>query len=267
MNISGSIGVTVLNSNFKKIIIFADSHYVDQYCRNDSVKITNWIKEKLSKKYQILLEEVERGNEELIELWPNSPHIQELKNLYLKEGNVINGIDIRKNFYKFSWELLADNKKIGEITLEEYLKKLEDFFTFQNDFYLKKINFNNVLFNLDLIKKQLINLKNNYEKYKINVNRFMKRSLNYIYQNNFKWVFHSFDKLCSNIMEWYCIYLIFTNKNNSILHLGLFHTREIVEKLINNHYFYKTFDNGITRYPENKNISCVYLPVNVLKDF
>ena len=35
------------------------------------------------KNYQILLEEVNRNQVKLLELWPNSDHIQNLKNLYL----------------------------------------------------------------------------------------------------------------------------------------------------------------------------------------
>ncbi len=87
MNLSGAIGVTYLfrkiNNKKKKILVFSDSHAKSYYCKNNFISISDWLKKKINNNYQILLEEVPReDNIKIKELWPSSPHTQELKNLY-----------------------------------------------------------------------------------------------------------------------------------------------------------------------------------------
>ena len=45
------------------------------------------------------------------------------------------------------------------------------------------------------------------------------------------------DELLSSIMEWYSIVLMLSSSKISVIHLGLFHSREIVYSLINNYKF------------------------------
>ena len=82
-NIYGTIGYTVLknpNTN-NKIIILADMHDKLPECVNQT-NISNWFESKINSS-KILLEEVPRDNVTLHELWSESPHTQNLKNLFL----------------------------------------------------------------------------------------------------------------------------------------------------------------------------------------
>ena len=65
INISGSIGYTLLQNGNKKILILADMHSELPYCKN-GIFVSNWMKSKYKSK--ILLEEVPRENNKLIEL-------------------------------------------------------------------------------------------------------------------------------------------------------------------------------------------------------
>ena len=84
-NIYGTIGYTVLKniSTNNKIIILADMHDTLPSCTNQT-NISDWFKSKF-KSSKILLEEVPREGFKLEELWPQSPHTQELKKLFKPE--------------------------------------------------------------------------------------------------------------------------------------------------------------------------------------
>jgi hypothetical protein len=80
----GSIGYTILNNNQndKKILIFADMHDKLKKCDNYT-KMADWMKGKFNKS-KILLEEVNRKNIYLKELWLKGEHTQELKKSLFK---------------------------------------------------------------------------------------------------------------------------------------------------------------------------------------
>ena len=67
LNLSGSIGYTLLNNNNKKVLILADMHSELPYCQN-GIFVSDWMKSK--NKSKILLEEVPRTGSQLKELWP-----------------------------------------------------------------------------------------------------------------------------------------------------------------------------------------------------
>ena len=81
------------------------------------------------KNYQILLEEVNRNQVKLLELWPNSDHIQNLKNLYLNNRTKIIPVDIRPFLYGFHWDIIDEDKykDYGNILLRDYLSNLNFF--------------------------------------------------------------------------------------------------------------------------------------------
>ena len=81
--IYGTIGYVFLIKNNRKIIVLSDQHDVLPSCEN-KINIAEWFKRKFNSS-KILLEEVPRENQKLIELWETSPHTQELKNLFFHQ--------------------------------------------------------------------------------------------------------------------------------------------------------------------------------------
>ncbi len=74
------------------------------------------------------------------------------------------------------------------------------------------------------------------------------------------------DELLSSIMEWYSIVLMLSSSKISVIHLGLFHSREIVYSLINNYKFNLIEEKGITKYPSKNLKSCVLLSKKMIKN-
>ena len=135
INISGSIGYTVLTNNKDKdILILADNHSQLPYCKNGKF-VSDWMKSKNNSK--ILLEEVPRIGNNLKELWPDAPHTQKLKNLFLENSIEIDGVDVRPFLIPFSWELVEE---VNDIKLKEYLDLLDKFFMLEHPYFIKKLN-------------------------------------------------------------------------------------------------------------------------------
>jgi hypothetical protein len=274
MKISGSIGIQVLekniNNNLKKILIFSDAHSGIPYCENNYISITNWLKKKLNGNYQILLEEVKRKSIILKELWPTSPHIQELKKLYLTGEENIIPIDIRPYLIPFSWELIDIDNKLGKILLKDYISKLNKLFN--ND-----LNYFNFIIK-SLIKKKLSKssiLGDHFNKLSSNLKKINKenknlldKDLNYVIVNNRNSLIN-INNLLDLIMEWYIIVNIFSTEKVSIIHTGLYHSEKIIKLLINNYNFKSIYNYGTNNVKDtNNNItSCVYFPKKLNKYF
>jgi hypothetical protein len=252
----GAIGCTILKKRNKKIIIFSDNHSDINKC-DKYIKISEWLN---NNKYNhdIFLEEVPRENNEiLIELFKNSEHTQDLKNLYLNNKD-INGIDIRPKLIPFSL-YLNENKSM---TYGEYLKDIFDFFKLKNE-YLKK---NCKLYNIQNISCKKIGyhfilLKNKFNNFIKKYNYLLNKKLIYI-NNDFN---DDFDKIMNYIMEWYVILLLTYSKKDNIIHMGLFHTDNIIY-LLNNLYKYKIIHNeGTTKlkFMKNDNNGCINNPLEL----
>ena len=82
------------------------------------------------------LKKVPRDGFDLQELWPESPHTQELKEYFLSE-NKINGIDIRPYIIPFSYDLLESDKKLEKYPMIEYIKLINDFLIWRVNFIIK----------------------------------------------------------------------------------------------------------------------------------
>ena len=83
--------------------------------------------------------------------------------------------------------------------------------------------------------------------------------------NKNKNLLHLLDNLLSSIMEWYCIVLMLSTNKISIIHIGLFHSRELVNNLINIYNFKINEENGLTKNPKDTLHSCVLLSKKMLK--
>ena len=267
--LNGSIGYTLLIKNNIKILILADMHSNLPYCKKDGIFISDWFKNKYNSK--ILLEEVPRVGPILKELWPSSPHTQKLKEEYIKNSHIIQGVDIRPFLVPFSWELASDKQNLN---LKEYLKLIDLFFSLKLDFVKNDLKY---IYSEKFLKKKKIGkhflilksiLMLFIKKNKINLDKNIKDLM----KDN-KQMLEQINNLLSDIMEWYIIAKIYQgineNKTSFIIHAGLAHTTNIII-LLKKYYNYKVInDFGVTNMSNldlEKN-ACLYLPINIDKQF
>lgn len=278
--LNGSIGYTLLVKENIKILILADMHSKLPYCKENGIFISDWFK--FINKYikdtnncLFLLEEVPRTGIELKELWPSSPHTQKLKDLYINNSHIIQGLDIRPLILPFSWELAL---QAPDTNLKDYLNLIDLFFTlnlkFINDdlkfintpFFLKKNNLG--IHYINLKKKTRLFIKTNKYYLSKNIKELININNNLLEQIN---------DITSDIMEWYSVAKIIQGVNEKrksiILHAGLAHTTNII-KLLKMYYGYNIEnDFGLTDISdiENNNINdnnisgCLHLPFNIEK--
>lgn len=266
--LSGSIGITILKKDKRVIVVFADAHSNVTYCKNNSKKVSNWIGNRIDGN-NILIEEVPRSeNIHLNDLW-QTEHVQELKDLYLKNSDKITGTDLRPYLKDFSYDLINIDKEIGKTNLKDYLEKLRLFFISKN------INCNNIINNLFKQKvEKNTGLRFHFEYLKKEFNKFyeklknenlLEKDLNFINKNN-KDIFNDIDFYLDSIIEWYTLCKIFTTNNLTIIHTGLYHSINIIKFLEKFYKFEIKYNNGIVdKLPSNlENLSsCVYIPQNI----
>ena len=272
-NIYGAIGYTILTNNNKIIMIMADMHDELESCTNN-ISIEKWLNTKImTGKSEVLLEEVDRTEDiELQELWSNSTHTQNLKQLFFNNIKVIKPIDIRPFMINFSWELINDEKMDENLkltSLYDYLYYIDKFYQLKHPYLLKKNFYNKTYLEKSLVGKHFQQNKNKYILFLYKFKKLLYKSINYIV-NNDKDCLEYFNELLDDIMEWYiCAYIMTTKKKSIILHAGLAHTININTLLINHYTFNKTSEIGINNlnnlnYLNYKKISgCVNINNNL----
>lgn len=273
-NIYGTIGYVFLSNENRKIIILADQHDKLPDC-DDKINISEWFKKKINSS-KILLEEVPRENNKLIELWQESPHTQELKNLYLANPTIIPGMDIRPFMIPFSWEVL-DQINIQDnnynIDMIEYLKEIDYFFSLDNTNIISKLsNYNiNKLINT-LLGKHFILIKNRFSNLleELNKKDLLNKKIIYLH-NDYINELLKINNLLDDIMEWYICAHIDLYKNKSIIiHAGLAHTEKIVRLLISHYNFeikYEEGTNTIDSINNNSRTGCINIPIIIDNQF
>ncbi len=290
MLVSGSIGVIILSRKIsinkeKIIIILSDDHANTNYCSivDDSYQsITDFLNSVDNK--QILIEEIpeetDKKDIQIKEIWYNVPHVKELKNYFLKNSKIADGIDIRLELIPFSIELLAFKKELLDFKFYEYIKEFKIFFDGKGTIFNKYFH--------ELTRNNLINLKiDNYDeevikryfnKLQENYKSIEKKSKDFIYPNNDPSIkdfhekdmlftinlFKDIDDLVNSIMEFYVILKIFSTEKTSIIHMGLFHTSNISKRLMIDYKYNIIYKNGLTEVNlnenENQSISCIKMP-------
>jgi len=266
MNVYGAIGYTLLKHNItnKKIIILADMHDKLNFC-NNQILITEWLKKKI-KSSVILLEEVPRENVVLEELWSNSIHTNLLKELFLNNQDIIKPIDIRPLIILFSLEYYKEN---NQITLNEYLHSIHDFFKFKNKYIIENI----YCFNED----KLINTPLGKHFYKLKYMNF------YIFLQKYKnkldkllcdiydiTLYHDFENLINNIMEWYiCANIMLYSNKSIIIHTGLVHSEKVINLLVTMYDYKSIYEIGVNKikHLDDNNYGCVNIPEIIDKTF
>jgi len=291
-NINGAIGYIYLKhkTNNNHILLFSDNHSSQNYCYLDGKSNGTFISDFLEMKHsKVLLEEVPRMNNKLIELW-SSEHIQKLKNLYLSKVKKINvdGIDIRPLLIPFSLDVFLiehmnnlniDKKYINsikDVTLQDFLKLLDSFFAYKHKYFIETLEDvytttkvdSELVIHFMKVKDIFMNLKSS-NKLDIHIG---------ILVQNDKIFINKIDELLSSIMEWYTIAKIFyDNKsgiNKFIIHAGLDHTTKLNKILIENYGYEQINSNGLVDINNiiNKNNidndnNCLKLPSNVSNQF
>jgi len=253
ITIYGSIGYTIcFNSKLNRhIIIFSDMHDELNTCDN-FINISSWIKSKFNSSC-ILLEEVNRNNIKLKELWQDATHTQQLKKLYLDNINNITPIDIRPFLIPFSWEILNEVDEYKKIILRDYLIKIENFFKMEDEYIKKHLQIYNVdkIINT-MLDKHFINIKKKYNNFLYNNKIYLDSTMIFIY-NNYKSLLDDINNILDNIMEWYICACIYECNKSIILHTGLAHSDKVIQWLIK-FYNYKIIEEyGITKIDNHNN--------------
>jgi hypothetical protein len=265
--IYGSIGYTILQLNYKKVIILSDMHDVLKPCNKNEIFISKWLENKIIKnKSKILLEEVPTDHNNLKLLWSQSPHTNELKKLYLEKSHLIEGVDIRLLLIPFSLELINDIKP--DIYIYEYLEIINNFFSL---IFSKLDNFNYFkLKNLkkSLIGKHFIKIKNNYKIFLLKYINILNKKILENINNDF---INDFNDILNDIIEWYTCACIFEFSNKSIIiHIGLYHAEKIINLLINIYNFKIINIYGVNNIEQTNDIiehdGCVMLTSNMDND-
>jgi hypothetical protein len=267
ININGSIGYTLLENGKNKVLILSDMHSELPYCEKNGIFVSDWMKSKTKSK--ILLEEVPRTDSTLKELWPSSPHTQKLKELYLGNSIVINGVDVRPFLIPYSWELMNEpNIKIPIYNLRKYMEFIDNFFQIKHDYMKKELK--NVYTKKYLYKSKLGDHFSEMKKNVLEYIRSNKNLLNTPISKIDKNILEKINIIISNIMEWYIIAKIYEQDNNNfVVHAGLLHTSNLNSLLIKK-YNYKLINfDGIIDIEDGdkKSNGCLKLPFNINNQF
>jgi hypothetical protein len=259
--VRGVIGYSILKSKQIKLILIADMHEINNNCGDEN--ISDWLQRQ--KDFKILIEEVPENNYNIVELYSNSIHTKKLRELYLNNLNNIVGLDIRGELLDFSWELL-DKMNFPEILFSDYLKNLDDFFSFKHKYFIKTVP---KIYNENILKDNNSKLGQHFNICLDTYNNLKKNNLNItvqdMYKNN-KNILENINLLINQIMEFYTIIEIYSlalkKHKNFIVYMGLFHTSNIIKLLIQLYNFELINSNGLTDFDKVNTIDhngCYYL--------
>jgi len=268
MNIYGTIGYSILinKENKQRVLIMADMHNKLPECEN-RINISKWLD---SKKYKskILLEEVPRDGVDLMELWSEAPHTQELKNFYLKNPSEITAVDPRPFLIPFSWEILLKNPDLNKSNVKfiKYLQLIDDFFSL-NHHHFKKYSpfYSEINLKGTNLGNHFLKIKKKFKNYLEENRDLLELSLSVLITNNL-YLLEQLNNLLDDIMEWnICGHIVWNLKRSIILHAGLAHSEKIIDWLINQYNFYIKFKQGINKLQQTIS-SPIYGCINLSSD-
>ena len=237
LNISGTIGLSILENQNNKIFIFYDDHQNKKYCKDNffiSNLLDNIIKDpKYNKDTCLILEEPFIKNSDKIKiLWSDSKHLMYFRKFYSKiinkcgKDKVCFGFpaDIRLTLLDISIEEIMDNVNVNKykIKIGEYFKYIIFLFDIEpiiienNNIinFLKKVfsTYTKSIYYIELEKK-IINFYNKFIKDNKNIfiNNLIKtlspEHYNFRYNKGYPFIkindiyfFDEIDKILSGIM-------------------------------------------------------------------
>jgi hypothetical protein len=200
----------------------------------------------------------------LDELWSESIHTQQLKNLYRNNSDLVNPIDVRPYLIPFSWEILEKINKYEQfnMSLKNYLREIDNFFCLKFYKILKNINNDKTKLIKTNLGRHFILIKKMYGKFLLTFKQYLNKSIVNIYKNKIELLFEV-NNIIDNILEWYvCSHIEIDKNTRSILHTGLVHSEKIIFWL-SKHYDYKIIRReGINHLEESDNnvFGCVHIP-------
>jgi hypothetical protein len=254
--IYGAIGYSILNNSTifqnNEIILLADSHD-EKYTKCDpnnfygiDIQINDFLQSLLDKNYILMIEEIP-NTKDLISLFPDSSHVKNIRDFYLKNQNNKNLIPIDVRFE------IIDNyeeKFYDEQILINYIYKIYKFFMLEHDFFIG-LNLYSKNIDTSILKEYYTNLLTDF-------NIFIKQNKSNLYNKikniiNKDIVIDKINDILSSIMELYVMMRLFDIfiKNNIqnkkiVIYTGLYHTDNI-KKLLNKYYKFTEIKNdGIT---------------------
>lgn len=274
MNISGATGYTILfNKKLnKKILLFSDIHDEVNYCKNinNFINIDKFLSTKMHTGQVLLEETVHHPSLNLVDLWPNAKHTQDLKILLNNYPSKIIPVDIRPLLIPFSWQFIEGNDIYKNITLEKYLSLFTKFFNKKglvwDKYIFSYLEFIHPNIQEKLIKIHFEQLKDDFNK---KLSKFRNNILGDIYKNDYDYL-QNIDIINSYIMEWYILILIFSDYRDSIIHTGLSHSHNII-RLLKESYGFNILEqkglNDITKFNDNIIVdACIINPYNKNKN-
>jgi len=271
--IYGTVGITLLSKGVHNVIVMADNHDTLPECQN-KINVAEWFGKKM-KTSKILLEEVPRQGNKLIELWKESPHTQQLKDLYLQNPDIMPGMDIRPFVIPFSFEVLdeiEESNKDYDMDMFEYLKDIDDFFSLENKFVMANLsNYNVNMLKDTLLGKHFIMIKESFDEYlqSLYVKQLLNKKVRFLYQNHLDKL-EMINDILNNIMEWYiCAHINLYLNKSIIIHAGLAHTDKVIRWLSSHYGFDIKHQEGINEMRQSRVRSrsgCVNMPrkINVM---
>jgi hypothetical protein len=306
-NISGVIGLSILQNKKNKIFIFYDDHQNIKYC-GDKFYISDLFSdllknEKINKDICLLLEEPFYNNLSKIKvLWSESGHLHNFRKFYTQiinrctKDNICKGypVDVRLALTEFSIEEMMDSNntssKYTNINIKNYFNPILYLFDIHKTLlkknsiieFLKKIfiNFSNTQFYKELHKRIIIF----YEKFiKENENILLYQYIETLSQENFifKYIkgypfinenniyfFDEIDKILSGIMEFFTfIMILILPQKFKFFYAGYYHSNNIKYILINYYGYELVSEYGITEDIEIINSSKINNCIAVEKKY
>ena len=305
LNISGTIGLSILENENNKIFIFYDDHQNKKYCKDNffiSNLLDNIIKNpKYNKDTCLILEEPFIKNSDKIKiLWSDSKHLLYFRKFYSKiinkcgKDKVCFGFpaDIRLSLLDISIEEIMDNVEIDKykIKIFDYFKYILFLFDIE-PIIIKNNNIINFLkqvfskytkstYYIELEKK-IINFYNKFIKdnKEIIINNFIKtlspEHYNFKYNKGYPFIktndiyfFDEIDKILSGIMEFFIIIMItLLPYKFKFIYAGYYHSNNIKHILINTYNYKLITDYGITENIEIINEATINNCINVDKKY
>jgi len=278
IEISGSIGISILKKNNKYYIIFYDDHTNINYCNNKLIFISD-IFHNLHNNINNIVFFIEdyKENQEKNYIW------QEEEGEHLKKFNKMITCYKNKDNWFFTDIRLYLGGNIGDnITNLDYLFDITTITTNDNLKYLKdKFNsffiseeiqnlFNHLKQKFLLIKKTINNQEENFNLYKYFFKEYLTNNL------TFNDKIYELDLLIDSLMELYTIATInFNKKDINILNYGLLHSVNFVNYLkqsnceviyedgITDKIFNKVF---LLDKLENNTKSCIIIDTNNINE-
>lgn len=239
IKIYGAIGYTILNNSdlFKdiEILLISDMHETLTNTCNSvyEISIDKYISNLLNKNYTIILEEVP-NSKELVELFPNSNHIKNLRKFYLQNIDKISGIDIRLDLMDIT------NIKNNNSILIKKILNIYDVYLLKSKLFTHFLLYNEQI-DHSILKEYYLKLIKKFHKFIYYCGNDLYKYPKYISVIKIEIIITLLEEILSDIMELYTIMTIYDKINDIIkynkpkkivINCGLYHIEQLEQYLI-----------------------------------